>query len=109
MLRLNSTERLGAEGRLTAPITSAATKQAEVVVLTVPFAAHEATLESIKPGLSGQILIDTTVPLVPPRVAVVQLPEARERRGYHSQYPGRQGAGDGGVSQRGRQPVGTRR
>ena len=52
-----------------------ATKQAEVVVLTVPYAAHEATLESIKPGLSGQILIDTTVPLVPPKVAVVQLPE----------------------------------
>ena len=51
-----------------------ATKQAEVVVLTVPFAAHEATLESIKPGLSGQILIDTTVPLMPPKVAVVQLP-----------------------------------
>ncbi len=53
----------------------AATKQAEVVVLTVPFAAHKATLESIKPGLSGQVFIDTTVPLMPPKVAVVQLPE----------------------------------
>lgn len=52
----------------------AAAKQAEVVVLTVPFAAHEATLESIKPSLSGQIVVDTTVPLVPPKVAVVQLP-----------------------------------
>lgn len=52
-----------------------ATKWAEIVVLTVPFAAHQATLDSIKPGLSGQILIDTTVPLVPPKVAVVQLPE----------------------------------
>ena len=52
----------------------AAAKQAEVVVLTVPFAAHEATLESIKPSLSGQVVIDTTVPLVPPKVAVVQLP-----------------------------------
>ena len=51
-----------------------AAKQAEVVVLTVPFAAHEVTLESIRPGLSGQIVIDTTVPLVPPKVAVVQLP-----------------------------------
>ena len=52
-----------------------ATRRAEVVVLTVPFAAHAATLESIMPGLSGQVLIDTTVPLMPPKVAVVQLPE----------------------------------
>lgn len=52
-----------------------ATRQADVVTLTVPFAAHAATLESIMPGLSGQILIDTTVPLMPPRVAVVQLPQ----------------------------------
>ena len=52
-----------------------ATKQAEVVVLTVPFAAHAATLQSIRAGLSGQIVIDTTVPLMPPKVAVVQLPE----------------------------------
>ncbi len=65
----------GAEG-ITGADNLTATKQAEVVVLTVPFAAHEATLESIKPGLSGQILIDTTVPLMPPKVAVVQLPEA---------------------------------
>ncbi len=51
-----------------------ATKNAEVVVLTVPFAAHGATLESIKPSLSGQVLIDATVPLMPPKVTVVQLP-----------------------------------
>ena len=51
----------GGEG-ITGADNLTATKQAEVVVLTVPFAAHEATLESIKPGLSGQILIDTTVP-----------------------------------------------
>ena len=52
-----------------------ATAEAEVVVLTVPFAAHSAVLESIKPNLNGQIFIDTTVPLRPPRVAVAQLPE----------------------------------
>ena len=51
-----------------------ACESAEVVVLTVPFAAHSAVLESIKPKLSGQILIDTTVPLRPPMVAVAQLP-----------------------------------
>ena len=52
-----------------------ATQQAEVVVLTVPFAAHAATMENIMSGLSGQILVDTTVPLMPPKVAVAQLPE----------------------------------
>ena len=53
-----------------------ATRAAEIVVLTVPFSAHEPTLETIRPGLSGQILIDTTVPLCPPKVTVAQLPAA---------------------------------
>lgn len=52
-----------------------ATEDAEVVVLTVPFSAHSTVLESIKPKLSGQILIDTTVPLRPPAVSVAQLPK----------------------------------
>ncbi len=52
-----------------------ATEYAEVVVLTVPFSAHSTVLESIKPKLSGQILIDTTVPLRPPAVSVAQLPK----------------------------------
>jgi NADPH-dependent F420 reductase len=54
----------------------AAVNAAEIIVMTVPYAAHNATLETIKPHLSGQILIDTTVPLKPPKVDVVQLPEA---------------------------------
>ncbi|WP_054312748.1 NADPH-dependent F420 reductase [Mesorhizobium sp. 1M-11] len=49
---------------------------ADVVVLAVPFASHEATLEEIKPVLQGKILVDAAVPLVPPKVSVVQLPEA---------------------------------
>ena len=67
-------DRLG-ENRIQATDNISATQTAEVVVLTVPFAAHTATLESIKSALDGQILIDTTVPLRPPRVAVAQLPE----------------------------------
>jgi hypothetical protein len=46
-----------------------------VVVLTVPFAQQRATLEAIQPALAGKILVDTTVPLVPPKVARVQLPK----------------------------------
>lgn len=48
---------------------------AEVVVLTVPYAAQRATLEEVRAELAGKILIDVTVPLVPPRVSRVQLPE----------------------------------
>lgn len=52
-----------------------ATAAAEVVVLTVPYAAQRNTAEDVRDLLSDKILIDTTVPLVPPKVARVQLPE----------------------------------
>jgi NADPH-dependent F420 reductase len=47
----------------------------QVVVLTVPYAAQRATVEDVRDALPGKILIDTTVPLMPPKVARVQLPE----------------------------------
>jgi NADPH-dependent F420 reductase len=47
---------------------------ADIVVLTVPYAAQLPTLRELKPVLAGKILVDVTVPLVPPRVARVQLP-----------------------------------
>lgn len=52
----------------------AAANEAEIVVLTVPFSHQLSTLESVKQSLSGKILIDVTVPLIPPKVSVVQLP-----------------------------------
>jgi NADPH-dependent F420 reductase len=55
---------------------STAAQNADIVVLTVPFSAHQAMLESIKDELQGKILIDVTVPLVPPRVTHVQMPPA---------------------------------
>lgn len=51
-----------------------ATKSANIVVLTVPFAAQLSTVKMLRPNLDGKILIDVTVPLVPPKVAQVQLP-----------------------------------
>jgi hypothetical protein len=53
-----------------------AASRAEILVLTVPYAAHRATLESIRSAAQGKTLIDVTVPLVPPKVTKVQLPEA---------------------------------
>ena len=52
----------------------AAATAASVVVLTVPWASHRATLEAIAPHLASKILVDVTVPLVPPKVSEVHLP-----------------------------------
>ena len=46
-----------------------------IVVLTVPAEHQISTLDTVKAGLSGKILIDVTVPLKPPKVGTVQLPE----------------------------------
>ncbi len=53
-----------------------AAAEAEIVVLTVPYAAHRPTLESVKDALRGKILVDVTVPLVPPKVTKAQMPPA---------------------------------
>ena len=53
----------------------AAAEAADIAALTVPFAHQRDTLELLKNALQGKILIDVTVPLVPPKVARVQLPE----------------------------------
>lgn len=52
----------------------AAAAAADIATLTVPFNHQQATLEQLKPALQGKILIDVTVPLVPPKVGRVQLP-----------------------------------
>ena len=48
--------------------------QGEIVILTVPFAHQRGILEECKTELKGKLFIDTTVPLMPPKVATVQLP-----------------------------------
>ena len=51
-----------------------AAAEGEIVVITVPFASHGVTLNEIKEFVSGKIVIDATVPLVPPKVGTVHLP-----------------------------------
>ena len=48
----------------------------DIVVVTVPFASQATILDEIRPQLAGKLLVDTTVPLVPPKVSRVQLPPA---------------------------------
>jgi len=45
-----------------------------IVFVTVPFAAQDATLSEIRDHVQGKIVVDTTVPLMPPKVMRVQLP-----------------------------------
>lgn len=54
---------------------SAAASAADLIVLAVPYSAQRATVEAVQGELAGKILIDVTVPLVPPKVNRVQLPE----------------------------------
>ena len=67
-------ERL-ATARVSHAANRAAAAASDVVVLCVPYAAQHGTVEEVRDALEGKILIDTTVPLMPPKVARVQLPE----------------------------------
>lgn len=51
-----------------------AATSADLVVLAVPFASQSTTLDEIAPALTGKILLDTTVPLQPPRVMRACMP-----------------------------------
>lgn len=51
-----------------------AAKQADIIVIAVPFSTHDAVLAEIRDAVQGKIVIDAAVPLVPPKVSVVQLP-----------------------------------
>jgi NADPH-dependent F420 reductase len=59
-------------------VTGAGNKEAaaaaELVMLTVPYAAQRITVEQVRDALTGKILVDATVPLNPPKIARVQLP-----------------------------------
>lgn len=51
-----------------------AAQAGDIVVVTVPFGAQAATLNEIHTAVQGKIVVDTTVPLVPPKVMRVQMP-----------------------------------
>jgi NADPH-dependent F420 reductase len=51
-----------------------AAQAGDIVVIAVPFSNHEAILDEIRDAVAGKIVVDAVVPLVPPRVSLVQLP-----------------------------------
>jgi len=52
-----------------------AADEADIVVLTIPFQFHKNMLEQLKPHVQGKTVVDVTVPLVPPKVSVIKIPE----------------------------------
>jgi NADPH-dependent F420 reductase len=65
---------VGAAGRMSGAGNAEAAKAGDVVVVTVPWSSQAAILDEIAPHVAGKLVVDATVPLVPPRVARVQLP-----------------------------------
>lgn len=55
--------------------TASAAGKADIVVIAVPYSSHSETLTEIRDLVQGKIVIDAVVPLVPPKVSLVQLPK----------------------------------
>jgi NADPH-dependent F420 reductase len=51
-----------------------AAKAADIVVVAVPYSSHDAILTEIREAVRSKIVVDAAVPLVPPKVSIVQLP-----------------------------------
>ncbi len=54
-----------------------AAQEASIVVLSVPYSAHRATLEGVLDEVQGKILVDVTVPIQPPDFMLAILPPGR--------------------------------
>jgi NADPH-dependent F420 reductase len=53
-----------ANANISGMVNSAAAAASDLIVLTIPFAAHASTLKELKPAIRpGSIVVDTTVPL----------------------------------------------
>jgi len=69
-------ELLGKDVPVTGMTNDRAAQAGDLLVLTVPYSAHAAMCEAIKPFAQGKALIDVTVPLVSGKVTKVHIPEA---------------------------------
>jgi NADPH-dependent F420 reductase len=69
-------ELLEGESSVVGTTNQEAAQQADIVVVTVPYSGHREMLESVKDALAGKLVIDTTVPLILPKVSKVQMPAA---------------------------------
>jgi 8-hydroxy-5-deazaflavin:NADPH oxidoreductase len=69
-------EMLGGQGQVKGMTNPEAAEAAQIVVVTVPYTVHRDMFENLKPWMAGKLVVDVTVPLVPPKVTRVQMPPA---------------------------------
>lgn len=67
----------GRAGSIRGADTAGALEGAEVILVSVPYAAHRDTFEALRAVVGDRVVIDITVPLRPPKVQVVNLPEGQ--------------------------------
>jgi 8-hydroxy-5-deazaflavin:NADPH oxidoreductase len=61
---------------LMADLNHKAVEKCEVAVITVPYSAHKEIVQTLRNVLQGKMVIDVTVPIVPPQVTKVHIPQA---------------------------------
>jgi 8-hydroxy-5-deazaflavin:NADPH oxidoreductase len=61
---------------LKADLNEKAVEKCEIAVITVPYSAHKEIVQTLKNVLQGKMVIDVTVPIVPPQVTKVHIPQA---------------------------------
>lgn len=83
-------EKLGHQHQVKAMVNPDAAAWCDLAVLTVPYSAQMSMLESVKDHLVSKILINVTVPLVPPKVTKVQMPAAGSAAQEAQNYLGEQ-------------------
>jgi NADPH-dependent F420 reductase len=67
---------LGNRYAISSGVNQEVAQKSDLIVMTVPFSAHQEMLQSVKEYVQGKIFVDVTVPLVPPKVTRVQMPAA---------------------------------
>jgi NADPH-dependent F420 reductase len=62
---------------LTGADNESAVKGADIVVISVPYDAHKSTIEQLKDAMAGKLVVDVTVPIIPPNIREVHVPEGK--------------------------------
>ena len=63
------------KSNISGKVNENAAREGDIIVITVPYKFHEDILERLYPIVQGKVVLDVTVPLVPPKVSTVHIPK----------------------------------
>lgn len=66
-------DRVGRQAACEGALNRDAAAAADLVILAVPYSTHDALVGEIAGAVDGKIVVDTTVPLVPPKVSITHV------------------------------------